>query len=201
MDFNFTDRFVAAFGYAAGTGIAGNKLAEIIRKDSELASKNQIYVLDNKTQFDEVILSRSENGTEIKHSFSFESINSDNTSVLATPPMMSIKRAKKLTITPIDHTEIEVVERYATEPYSIEWRGLLIDMENHQFPIDKMREINNIFEFNGIWNITSEILQAVGVNSVFIQDVSFDFVEGYEDTISYTMSLRSIKPLEYQLIN
>ena len=203
MKFDFTGRYMAAFGFVAGVWLsrAGNKLAEIIRKDGELGSKNSVYVWDDKTKFDEVILYRDNNGREEKYNFSFESINGDYSGIFATPPMMSLKRAKKLTITPIDNSDIEVVERYATEPYQIDWRGLLVDMENHEFPIDKMEAINKIFEFNGVWNVASEILQAVGVKSVFIEDVSFDFVEGYEDTISYTMSLRAIRPLEYQLIN
>jgi hypothetical protein len=73
-------------------------------------------------------------------------------------------------------------------------------MENHNFPLDKMEMLNQIFEHNGVWNVASEMLQAVRVNAIFIQDVSFDFVEGYEDTISYTMTLRAMKPLEYQLL-
>ena len=203
MMFDFTGRFMAAFGFVAGVGLAraGNKLAKVIRKDSELSGKNQVYVWDNEMCFDEVTLFRSDKGREIYHMFAFESINDDYSGILATPPMMSLKRAKKLTITPIDNSDTEVVERYATEPYTIEWRGLLIDMENHEFPLKKMEELNNIFEFDGVWGVDSEILRVAGVNSVFIQDISFDFVEGYEDTISYTMTLRAIKPLEYQLIN
>jgi hypothetical protein len=205
LKFDFTGRMMAAFGFVAGAGLAraGNKLAEIILEDAEIAGKNKVYVWDEKTKFDEVILSvqgKNEQGLQANYSFSFESINGNYSNIFATPPMMSFKRAKKLTITPIDNSDIEVVERYATEPYSIEWRGLLIDMENHNFPLDKMETLNQIFEHNGVWDVASEILQAVGINSVFIQDVSFDFVEGYEDTISYTMTLRAIKPLEYQLL-
>ncbi len=203
MNFDFTGRHIAAFGFVAGAGLAraGNKLAEIIRKDAELSNKNAVYVWDEKTKFDEVTLRANEKGIEHEYKFAFESIDNENSTILATPPMMSFKRSKKLTITPIDNSDIEVVERYATEPYSIEWRGLLIDVENHEFPIAKMGKLNRIFEVNREWSIESEITQALGINAVFIQDISFDFVEGYEDTISYTMSLRAIKPLEYQLIN
>lgn len=153
MNFDFTGRHIAAFGFVAGAGLAraGNKLAEIIRKDAELSDKNAVYVWDEKTKFDEVRLYRYGKieskyvddegnfgvrvvGGKIEYNFSFESINSDYAGIFATPPMISLKRSKKLTITPIDNSDIEVVERYATEPYSIEWRGLLIDMDKHEFP-------------------------------------------------------------------
>jgi hypothetical protein len=106
-----------------------------------------------------------------------------------------------LIITSIDNSDIVVVERYATEPYEITWRGLLIDMENHEFPLGKMEQMNKIFETNDAWNVASEILQAVNVHAIFIKDLSFEFVEGFEDTISYTMTLQSIRPLEYDLIS
>jgi hypothetical protein len=176
-----------------------NELANIIRRDD--LNGNAVYVWDKSTTFDDVTLYRDSEGAKEEYKFAFQSITDDYSSVFATPPMMSLKRAKKLTITPIDNSDIEVVERYATEPYEITWRGLLIDMENHEFPLEKMEQLNKIFEFNDVWNVASEILQAVGVESVFIKDISFDFVEGYEDTISYVMTTRAIRPLEYQLIN
>jgi hypothetical protein len=204
MRFDFTGRFMAAFGFVAASvaGRLGNELAGIIRGDNELAGKNAVYLWDKKTSFDNVTLYRDNEGGREEYWFAFRSIRDDGmSSVFATPPMLSLKRSKKLTITPIDNSDIEVVERYATEPYEISWRGLLIDMENHEFPLGKMEQLNKVFEFNGVWNVASEILQAVGVEAIFIKDISFDFVEGYEDTISYTMTTRAMRPLEYQLIN
>ena len=203
MRFDFTGRYMAAFGFVAASvaGRLGNELASIIMGDNELENKNAVYLWDKKTSFDHVLLYRDgEKGSE-EYRFSFQSITDDYSGVFATPPMLSLKRAKKLTITPIDNSDIIVVERYATEPYEISWRGLLIDMENHEFPLGKMEQMNKIFEVNGVWNVASEILQAVGIESIFIKDLSFDFVEGYEDTISYAMTTQSIRPLEYQLIN
>jgi hypothetical protein len=203
MRFDFTGRYMAAFGFVAASvaGRLGNELAGIIRGDNELGNRNAVYLWDKKTSFDDVTLYRDGDSGEEEYRFAFQSITDDYSGVFATPPMLSLKRAKKLTVTSIDNSDITVVERYATEPYEITWRGLLIDMENHGFPLGKMEKMNKIFEVNGVWNVASEILQAVGVASVFIKDISFDFVEGYEDTVSYTMTAQSIRPLEYQLIN
>jgi hypothetical protein len=57
------------------------------------------------------------------------------------------------------------------------------------------------FEYNGVWNVASEILQANKIEAVYIRDISIDFVEGFTDTVSYQFTMRAIKPLEYQLIN
>ncbi|MDR2806259.1 MAG: DUF6046 domain-containing protein [Dysgonamonadaceae bacterium] len=200
MRFDFTGRYMAAFGFVAANvaGRLGNELAGIVRGDSELGSNNAVYLWDKNTSFDEVTL--YEDVKEKGYVFGFRSITDDYSSLFATPPMLSLKRSKKLIITPVNNSDTTVVERYTTEPYEITWRGLLIDMENHEFPLDKMEQMNKIFEVNGVWNVASEILQAVGVQSVFIKDLSFDFVEGYEDTISYTMTMQAIRPLEYDLI-
>ncbi|MFV0378346.1 MAG: DUF6046 domain-containing protein [Mangrovibacterium sp.] len=121
--------------------------------------------------------------------------------MFATPPMLTLRRAKRLVVSVIDNTDTEVVERFATEPWEITWRGLLIDMTEHEFPIDKLKSLNELFEVNSIWNVASEILRSVNVLAVYVKDIEISFVEGYEDTIAYTLTLRSIKPLEYQLLN
>jgi hypothetical protein len=74
-------------------------------------------------------------------------------------------------------------------------------MEEHRFPLDKLKKINDIFEANSIWAVSSEILAAVNVNSVIIQDMDIEFVEGYEDTIAYSISARATQSIQYQLIN
>jgi hypothetical protein len=201
MRFDFTGRYLAAFGFVAASvgGRLLNEFANIIRNDN--LNEASVYLWDKSTAFDEVSIYRDDAGTNEEYLFAFRSLAEEYSNVFATPPMLSLKRSKKLVITPIDNSDIEVVERYATEPYEITWRGLLIDMENHEFPLEKMETLNKIFEVNGVWNVASELLQAVGVEAIYIKDISFDFVEGYEDTISYNMTTRAIRPLEYQLIN
>ncbi len=202
MTLDFSSRYQAAFGYvAANVSSRIQNYGEIVQElfgknDNSKPSGLEVYVWDQATTFDEVTLY---NGSE-SYRFGFASLSDESSEVFAFAPMMSLKRDKKLVITSIDNSDTEVVERYATSPYEITWRGLLVDMDNHSFPLDKLEKLNLIFEKNEIWNVSSEILQAVGVEALFIQDVNIDFVEGFEDTISYTFTMRAIKPLEYQLI-
>lgn len=197
MIIDFASRFKNAFGYMSNN--VSRNLKNFGLMDDGVDDMATVMLLDKDSVFDEVKLI----GNDVELLFAFRSIvdTDEYKDIFATPPLLSLKRAKKLTITPIDNSDIEVIERYATEPWQIEWRGLLIDMDNHNFPIDKMKQLNEVFEINDVWGVESEILQAVGVQSVYFCDISFEFVEGYEDTIAYTFTSRAIKPLEYQLIN
>ncbi|OFX62698.1 MAG: hypothetical protein A2066_18875 [Bacteroidetes bacterium GWB2_41_8] len=195
MKFDFSGRLQAAFGFVAATTatrLAQKAFGDVVKK-SDL--NVDVYVMSREATFDEVTLY---SGSETYH-FAYRSMAEQYSEVFATPPMLSLKRAKKLVITPIDNSDIEVVERYGTEPYEITWRGLLIDMENHEFPIDKMEALNRIFEASREWMVSSEILQKVGVLALYIRDIQIDFVEGFEDTIAYTMTTRAIRPVELQL--
>ncbi len=158
MIINFSARFMSAFGRMAANvshSLDGKGFAEVVQ--SELQGM-KVYSLENNSYFDEVKLF---NGKE-EYLFAYRSLAEEYAGVFATPPMISLNRAKKIIITPIDNSnDIEVVERYTTQPWDIELRGLIIDMENHTFPIRKMKQLNGIFEKNNSWNVASEILQAV----------------------------------------
>ena len=197
MVFDFRGRVQAAFGFV-GAAASRAIYTKLFGEATEDGSLNVgIYVADREATFDEIGL---QYGGEEYH-FAYRPLSSDYSNIFATPPMLGLKRAKKLILTPIDNSDIEVVERYGTEPWEIAWRGLLIDMENHRFPIDKMEALNRVFEANHEWAVFSDILYKVGVDTLYIRDISFDFVEGYEDTIAYAMTCRSIRSQEVQLIS
>lgn len=200
MYFDFAGRYSTAFGFTPGH--ISNALIEAgfnraIKQHHDTNFKASVYVFDNNTHFDEVMLY---NDSE-EYLFAYRELAEEYSQVFATPPILSLRRAKNLIITPLDNSDIEVIERYSTEPYQITFKGLLIDMEEHQFPLDKLETLNKIFEVNSIWKVSSEILAAVGVDSIIIQDINIEFVEGYEDTIAYTFVARATKSIEYQLIN
>lgn len=202
MTIDFAGRFQSAFGFITkniSSRLDKEGFGEVIRNshNNGFDMKSNVFVWSDETTFDEISL---RNGSE-RYFFAFRSFSEHDAGVFATPPMLSLKRSKRLVVTCMDNGGTEIVERYATEPYEITWRGLLIDMENHEFPIDKLEQINKIFEANEVWSVDSQILQAVGVSAVYFKDIQIDFVEGYEDTISYTFTARAILPLEYQLTN
>lgn len=196
MKGNLGDRFKKAFGFVAAK--MSTPLTEKgFKAEVEQPQNSQILLWDDKTKFDEVKLYRD----KIEFDFAFREIAEEYDTVFATPPMLSFSRQKKLIVTSIDNVDdIEVVERYNTSPYDIDWKGLLIDMDNHTFPADKLKQLNEIFNFNGIWNVSSEIFDALEITAIYISEVQIDFVEGFEDTIAYSLKMRAIKDLEYQLL-
>jgi len=198
MIFDFSGRVQAAFGFvtAAASRVLYDKMFGDVVKESNI--NVDVFLSGKEATFDEITLRY--NNSE-SYFFAYRSFSDDYSNIFATPPMLSMKRAKKLISTPIDNSDIEVIERYGTEPWEITWRGLLIDMENHEFPIDKMEALNKIFEANREWTVDSEILRKVGVETIYIRDISIDFVEGFEDTIAYTMTTRAIRSQEVQLTN
>jgi hypothetical protein len=196
MEGNLGDRFKKAFGFVAAK-MSSTLTSKGFKAEVEQPQNSQVLLWDDKTKFDEVKLYRD----KIEFDFAFREIAEEYDNVFATPPMLSFSRQKKLIVTSIDNVDdIEVVERYNTSPYDIDWKGLLIDMDNHTFPADKLKQLNEIFKFNGIWNVSSEIFDALEITAIYISEVQIDFVEGFEDTIAYSFKMRAIKDLEYQLL-
>ena len=196
MNFDFTARYQSAFGFVSATvssRLDSQGFGDVV-KDSGL---NMMAYANSEAAFDEVVLEAD--GKE--YLFAYRSLSEQYSNIFATPPMLSMKRSKRLAVTVIDNSDVEVVERYATEPWEITWRGLLIDMENHQFPLDRLELLNAIFETDKVLGVSSDILRRIGVLGIYIKDISVDFVEGFEDTIGYTLTARAIKTLEYQLSN
>ena len=196
MKGNLGDRYKMAFGFVT-SNMSSILTNNGFTSEVQPVSNTNIFVLDKNTKFDEVKLYRD----KIEFDFAFRQIAEQYNTVFATPPMLSFSRQKKLIVTEIDNVDdIEVVERYNTSSYDIDWKGLLIDMENHAFPTDKLKQLNGIFKYNGIWNVSSEIFDALEITAIYIQDIQIDFVEGFQDTIAYSFKMRAIKDLEYQLL-
>ncbi|MDL2314766.1 DUF6046 domain-containing protein [Bacteroidales bacterium OttesenSCG-928-C19] len=189
MNFNFAGRFESAFNF-----VPGSVLGLVVDSISPL---NVQFMGENEDDFDELKLY---NGTE-EYLFAYRAISDSYAGVFATPPMLSIRREKTLIETPIDNSDIVVVERYNTKPFEITMKGLLIDMDLHTFPLDKMEQLNEIFEANHEWNVASKILNKLKVEAIYMRNFALEFVEGFEDTIAYTISTKAIRPLEYQLTN
>ncbi|MDR1459153.1 MAG: DUF6046 domain-containing protein [Bacteroidales bacterium] len=196
MRIDFSVRFQAAFGYVAGkiSQSLKEKGYEDVVKDEMVGLSS--YVMNNSSTVDELTLTYGGR----TYLFAYRSLSEEYAGVFATPPMIELSRKKNLVITHIDNTnDVEIVERYNTESWDIGLKGLLIDMENHEFPMQKLKELNEIFEVNDPWDVSSEILRAVGVYALYIKEIKIGFVEGFEDTVSYTINARGIFPYVYQL--
>jgi len=127
---------------------------------------------------------------------------SGGSAYLAPPPMVRLTRGKHVKRTPIDRSEHEVVEHFGLKPWEIKVSGILVDMDEHQYPSALLREINSMFTQRGTYRIVGQIFEDLGINEVFING-GFDvgFVEGYVDTVKYAFTAISIDPTEFLVQN
>jgi len=188
MIYDFSGRFLSAFGYVPGS-LIGKAVDSYIPLNVEAMTDDPLFTDQVELRYD----------AAHSYLFAFRTLAEEYANVFATPPMFSFNRSKKLIETQIDNSDMEVVERYATGAYEITWRGLLIDMENHRFPLDKMEKLNEIFEINGEWSVYSQLLNKLKIDTIYFKEVSIEPVEGYEDTVSYEFRTKAIKPVEWQL--
>lgn len=199
FDFDLSSRYKVGLGVSqiSFSESVNNILQNEVYKYNDPSFKSAVFDFNKDSHFDEILLYRDRK----EYLFSNTSLSENHKNIFASPPMLNLKRSKKFIITPIENTDIEVIERYGTSPWSITWRGLLIDMSNHCFPKSKLEELENIFIVNDIWSVGSPILNAINISAVVIESMDIDFIEGYEDTISYTFHMKQAQKIEYQLIN
>jgi hypothetical protein len=129
------------------------------------------------------------------------------TNVFAPPPMISFTRAKKITATPIDDSDedptndAEVVERYNSGKWELTIQGLLVDMKNHEFPKNQLTLLRQLFDVNAVFDVEGDWFDALNIKSIYTEDFSVSGVQGYEDTVQFTLKAYSIKPVEFFLKN
>ncbi|HBJ10072.1 MAG TPA: hypothetical protein DDY73_13825 [Coprobacter fastidiosus] len=124
-----------------------------------------------------------------------------STDVLAPPPLFSFSRSKKTVITVIDRgDENEIVEDFGLQSWEINIDGIIVDMERHQYPGDKVRRLNALCAYRGIIPVSSKLLADMSITAIWIDRQSYDFVEGYPDTVRYNLVAHSAKPAEFNLI-
>lgn len=115
-------------------------------------------------------------------------------------PMVDISRAKKIVETEINGGPGEVVELISSKHWDVRLRGLLVDMQHHQFPLDQLQQLNDLFDVADTFKVESELLNAMGIMEVYFKDFAPQFLEGFRDTIGFTLTGKSHVPVEILLM-
>ena len=192
-------RYSSAFGRVAVS--QGQSLQKVDFKNK--TGLSNVYATSSGS-FEEMTLKG--NGFELLFA-SFLGNDSKTGKVFAPPPMMSFARTKKITATAIDDSDedptndAEVVERYNSGKWEIDIQGLLIDMVNHQFPKSHLDVLNQVFEQNAVFEVEGDWFDALKIKSIYIESFSPAGVQGFEDTIQFSMKAYGIKPVEFFLKN
>ena len=114
-------------------------------------------------------------------------------------PMLSFKRTKNIVKTIVDGSDSEVIESFGCKSWDIIIEGILVDLDAHTYPSDKVQQLRALFEINDILEVMdNQICEDLRIQSIYIDDLQeLKFVEGFNDTIKFKMKAYSIKPLEF----
>jgi hypothetical protein len=191
-------RYQSGFGYVAGNiaSIAGNRIWSNLIDISTypVSSANFANVLFTHQKTNKSF------GFGIEGSLK-EIGNSTSFNYMGPALMISTSRDKIVVETPIDRSEIEVIENFGLKPFEITIQGILIDTENHQYPKALVRLINEIFTLPGTFKIEGEIFADLGITEVFFRSgFEIGFVEGFADTVKFSVNVKSTLPAELQAV-
>ena len=197
MTIDLYARFSSAFGYVAAnmrtrtqphdtpTGV------EVFVADATFADLKLKSAKDGKVyEFRNTILNATDKTTFVP----------DN-KIFAPPPMLKFDRAKKITATAIAGSDNVVVEDFGLEQWSITMDGLLVDMENHQYPTAKMQRFRQLFETPDTFDVLEcQVMTDLGINALYFEKVeSLSVLADYPDTVKYTLKAKSIQPPEFTI--
>lgn len=183
-------RYAAAFGTIA----LGNTFnAASVTKNNEDYDFELYGNAD--AEFEEVVLRH--NQTELF----FSGMLSGNIPGIFAPPMLiDFSREKDLIETKVNGSDNVIVERWGTKPWDIEFRGLLVDMENKTYPAGQIERLTEFFEINDIIEVEGARFEDKKILSLYFRSVRFTAVEGFPDTVQYVINASSIKPVGFDLL-
>lgn len=192
VSIDLSKRFASAFGLLA-------KNTQPTAVDVERSNGNYRLEFFNRidAQFEDVSFTYPQ--TTIN--FAAIPFNKEVGNILAPPPLISFSRQKQLIETPINDSDNVVVERWGTRPWEIRIRGLLIDVENHHYPEQKVQELYRLFEYNGVVDVSGTQFFDKQINSLYFTAIEINGVQGYQDTVQYNITAKSINPVGFTLIN
>lgn len=213
IDIDITDRLFAAFGYVPSTKpkqeVMREGIAAAYASDAAISVglgranialiKNRIggNVFVDDCSFADLTLRDSESGK--CYEFANGLLNEAATGILAPPPMLTFERAKNIIKTKVEGSDNEVVESFGCASWKITMEGILVDMENHQYPRAKMQEFREMFEVNNSFEVYDcDILSDLGIENIYFDKVdSLSVLLDFQDTAKYKLTAYSIKPIEF----
>lgn len=213
IDIDITDRLFAAFGYVPSTKpkqeVMREGIAAAYASDAAISVglgranialiKNRIggNVFVDDCSFADLTLRDSESGK--CYEFANGLLNEAATGILAPPPMLTFDRGKNIVTSSVDGSDNVVIESFGCKPWKIVLEGILVDMENHQYPRAKMQEFREMFEVNNSFEVFDcDILADLGIENIYFESIdSLEVLKDYQDTVKYKLTARSIKPVEF----
>lgn len=215
LTIDLSNRIYAAFGYlpsgmphqsvikqnimeADVAAVASGKMQGELNKAIAKKNISRFSVVRKDKSFADLTLKSKDK--EFK--FASTILTEDTPTILAPPPVLSFTRSKNIVKTAVDGSDSEVIECFGTKSWDITISGILVDLDEHSYPSDRVQQIRELFEINDILEVIDcKIMDDLNIQSLYLEQLEgLKFVEGYNDTMSYTLKAKSIKPLEFFII-
>ena len=181
-------RFSSAFGYVPGN---------MRTRTQQPPSGVEVYVAD--ATFADLKIKSAHDGRV--YNFQNTVFTEDDSGIFAPPPMLKFERSKNITATAVAGSDNVVVEDFGLKPWDITWDGLLIDMDHHQYPTEKMQAFRRLFETTNIFDVLKcQPMLDLGITALYFEKVSeLSVLEAYPDTVKYKLTAHSTQPPEFTI--
>ena len=179
------------YGRALGIVLSSEGMNQVVITQED--NKYQVETFGEATNFEEITM-EYENTRLVFNSF----IGGEQSTVFAPPPILSFSRSKKLIENETNGSTI--VERWNTNEWEITIQGILVDIENHNYPDSQIQQIVTLFEHNDIIKVVGAQFYDKGIDSIYIDSITINPKEGYSDTVAYTLSAKSVKEVTFNLL-
>lgn len=179
------------YGRALGIVLSSEGMNQVVITKED--NKYQVETFGEATNFEEVTM-EYKNTRLVFNSF----IGGEQSTVFASPPILSFSRSKKLIETETNGSTI--VERWNTNEWEITIQGILVDIENHNYPDSQIQQIVSLFEHNDIIKVVGAQFYDKGIDSIYIDSITINPKEGYSDTVAYTLNAKSVKEVTFNLL-
>jgi hypothetical protein len=184
-------RYAAAFGMLA----VGKGIEKVFIDNSKQKPSFETYPLVNSSfEYVKMEIPKLE-------SLEFNAILQGYRGTIFAPPLlMGFSQEKSLIETEVNDDDPIVVERWGTKPWDITINGLLIDVDNRVYPSDEIRRLNQNWKYNGVVKVIGTQFEERDIDSLYFRSISFTGVEGYQDTVQFSINASSIKAVNFTLL-
>lgn len=184
-------RYAAAFGMLA----AGKAIEKVFIENTKQKPSFETYpMVDSNVEYVKMYIPKLD-------PLEFNAIlHGDRGTIFAPPLLMGFSQDKSLIETEVNDDDPIIVERWGTKPWDITINGLLIDLDNRVYPTDEIRRLNKNWKYNGVVNVVGLQFEERDIDSLYFRSISFTAVEGYQDTVQFTINASSIKAVNFTLL-
>lgn len=185
-------RYAAAFGMMA----AGKAIEKVfVEKSNNKDYSFETYpLIDSDVEYSKMVIPGLE-------PLEFSAVlHGDRGNLFAPPLLLGFSQEKSFIEGEVNDDDPVVVERWGMKPWDITINGLLIDLDNRIYPSDEIRRLNQNWKYHGVVKVIGRQFEEKDIDSLYFRSINFTVVEGYQDTVQFSINASSIKAVNFTLL-